>query len=81
VSLALKSIIAQLINLIFVPFVVNYWIKDQKVYGKSSLSDNIFILSITSSIIAPLARLFDPYYMYLAIVKWYKFSPSNSSII
>lgn len=65
ISLAYKSIFAQLLNSIFIPIAVNIYIKDDNVYGQSGLTQDIFILALTNSFIPPLVRLIDPYYIYV----------------
>ena len=67
ISIAIKSVVAQVINSIIVPFLVNYYIKDRDIFGKSGLVEDIFILSISSSLVPPLIRLFDPYNIFLHI--------------
>lgn len=37
VSMAIKSIFAQLVNSIFTPFIVNYYIKDNNLYENGGL--------------------------------------------
>jgi hypothetical protein len=64
-SLALKSIFAQLINSIFIPIVVNVYIKDNNLYNTSGLTEDIFVLAIANSFIPPIVRLIDPYYIFM----------------
>lgn len=64
ISLAYKSILAQLLNSIFIPIIVCVYIKDDNVYGESGLTEDIFILAITGSFFPPLVRLIDPYYIF-----------------
>jgi hypothetical protein len=37
ISIAIKSVVAQVINSIIVPFLVNYYIKDRNIFGRSGL--------------------------------------------
>jgi hypothetical protein len=67
ISIAIKSVIAQVVNSIIVPILVNFYIKDRNIFGKSGLVEDIFILGITSSLVPPLVRLFDPYNIFLHI--------------
>jgi len=70
ISLAVKSIIAQLINSIFIPFMVNYYIKGD-IYGESGLTEDIFILALTNSFLPPLVRLIDPYHIFVQLQAYY----------
>lgn len=56
-SLALKSILAQLINSILTPTIVASLIK-QNLYGIGGLADDIFMLGITNSFISPAVKVF-----------------------
>ena len=67
ISIAYKSILAQLFNSVFVPIMVNSYIKNNNIYDKSGLTEDIFILAITNSLIPPLVRLIDPYYIYVSL--------------
>ena len=67
ISIAIKSVLAQLVNSIFVPVMTNYYIKNQNIFGTSGLIEDIFILGITSSLVPPLVRIIDPYNIFLAI--------------
>lgn len=72
ISIAIKSIIAQSLNSIFVPIMVNYYIKDGNIFGVSGLAEDIFILGVASSFVAPIIRLIDPWNIFLALqYKWY----------
>ncbi len=63
ISLAYKSILAQLINTVFIPIIVNIKIKNN-LYNESGLAEDIFILAIANSLIPPLVRIIDPYYIF-----------------
>ena len=72
ISIALKSVVVMLINSIAVPIIVNYHLKDGNIFGRSGLIEDIFLLGVASSLVAPLVRLIDPYNMLLTIrYKWY----------
>jgi hypothetical protein len=60
-SLAIKSIIAQILNTIFVPFVAAYFIK-KNIYGRNGLIEDVFILAVSNSFVPPLVKLIDPYF-------------------
>ncbi len=64
-SIAMKSIVAQLINSVVVPFMVNYYIKEGNIYGVGGLAEDIFVLALTNSLVPPLVRIIDPYYFFL----------------
>ena len=81
ISIAYKSILAQLFNSIFVPIMVNFYIKNNNIYDKSGLTEDIFILAITNSLIPPLVRLIDPYYIYISLRYYYYKQPCNALII
>ncbi len=61
--MAIKSILAQLINSIVIPIFANYFIKSN-LYEKNGLTDDIFLLGITSSILPPILKYFDGAYYY-----------------
>jgi hypothetical protein len=79
-SLAIKSILAQMVNSILIPVISAYYII-QNVYQTSGLVDNIFIMSITNSLIPPILLLLDPYNIYLKILRHIKSSPSKNMTI
>lgn len=58
-SLAIKSILAQMINSILIPVIVAHYIKGD-LYNTSGLVDNIFMMSITGSFVGPALVFFDP---------------------
>jgi len=58
-SLAIKSIIAQMINSILIPVIIAKYIRNE-IYNSSGLVDNIFMMSITNSIVGPTLVFFDP---------------------
>lgn len=69
-SLAIKSVLAQLINSILVPMFANYFIKSN-IYDKNGLADDIFMLGITSSLIPPIMKFVDIGYYIGKIMTWY----------
>lgn len=81
ISLAYKSITAQLLNSILIPIIVNIYIKSDNVYGQSGLTEDIFILAITNSFFPPLVRLIDPYYIFVYLKYNYYNRPRMSSYI
>lgn len=81
ISIAIKSVAAQLVNFITVPLIVNFYIKDRNIFGEGGLIEDIFILAITSSFIPPLVRLLDPYHLFLALRYKYYHNEGNFSAI
>lgn len=79
-SLAIKSILAQLANSILIPIMANYFIK-KNLYEENGLIMDVFILSITNSFVAPLIKIFDPYYLYRIIYAKIKLMPSTCFFI
>lgn len=72
ISISVKSIIAQSLNSIFVPIMVNYYIKDENIFGVSGLAEDIFVLGVASSFMGPLLKLVDPWNIFLGLrYKWY----------
>ena len=65
-----------MVNSILIPVITAYYIKGN-LYEVSGLVDNIFMLSITTSIIPPLLVLFDPYHIFMKIMRCIKSRPSN----
>lgn len=58
-SLAVKSIIAQLINSILIPMMANYYIKGQNIFGRNGLTQDILILGLIYSLVAPITKVLD----------------------
>jgi hypothetical protein len=79
-SLAIKSIAAQVLNTIFVPFVAAYFIK-KNVYGPNGLIEDVFILAITNSFVPPLVKIIDPYYYLRLLYANFKLQPSKNEYI
>lgn len=77
-SLALKSTLAQLINSILIPMIVNYFVKS-KIYEAGGLAEDIFMLGITNAFISPAIKIFDPSFIINRLLKWYKSKPSKRS--
>ena len=79
-SLAIKSVLALLINSILIPIIANYYIK-HNVYDKNGLADDIFMLGITNAFLAPALKYFDSYYLYTRIMAAKVKNPSKYYII
>jgi hypothetical protein len=76
-SLAIKSIVAQMINSILTPVITAYYIKtDTGIYQTGGLVDNIFLMSITHAIIPPVLVLFDPYHFLMKLMRAFKSTKS-----
>ena len=69
-SLAMKSILAQLINSILIPMVVARYIK-KDIYSDNGLAADIFMLGLTNSLIPPVLKIFDIGYIISRIKKSY----------
>lgn len=65
-----------MVNSILIPVITAYYIK-KKIYETSGLVDNIFMLSISTSIVPPILLFFDPYNLFLKFKRWYKSKPCN----
>lgn len=70
-SLAVKSIWAQLLNSIAIPFFANFMIENKNIYGKNGLSSDVIYLALTNSFLPPLTKLIDPYFRYISIRAFY----------
>lgn len=75
-SLAIKSVLAQLINSILIPMIVNTLIK-QKVYERGGLADDVFMLGVTNSFVSPVLKIFDIGFIINRLMKWFKTKPST----
>ena len=58
-SLAIKGIMAQMVNSIAIPVIVAQYIA-KNIYQTSGLADNIFMMSFTNALIGPILLFFDP---------------------
>ena len=67
ISIAIKSVVVQLINSIAVPISVNYYLKDSNIFGPSGLCEDIFILALATSFMPAIIKLIDPYNILLII--------------
>jgi hypothetical protein len=75
-SMGLKSVVAQLVNCIFIPICTNYFIK-QNIYYENGLVSDVFVLSITNSFVYPIAKAIYPsFILYFCWAKW-KLLPAN----
>ena len=75
-SLGFKSTLAQLINSILVPMIVNALIK-QKIYDQNGLAADVFMLGMTNAFIGPALKVFDIGYIINRLLKWLKSSPNR----
>ena len=73
-SLAIKAVVAVLINSILVPILVNYFFKEN-LYGVNGLADDVFYLGLTNSFLSPALKIFDIYYFFTRFWRWYKDTP------
>lgn len=80
-SLAVKSIFAQMINSILIPVITAYYIKTTTgVYQTGGLVDNIFMMSITNSIVPPFVIFVNPTYLISKLIRFIKSRTSNHSL-
>jgi hypothetical protein len=75
-SLAIKSIMASLVNSIATPMLTSYYIK-QNIYQKNGLADDIFMLGITNALVPPIMKILDVGYFISSFMKWFKDSPAK----
>ncbi len=75
-SLALKSVLASLVNSILIPIVANKFIKNN-LYEKNGLADDIFMLGLTNAFVTPILKYIDGGYFFSKFMKWRKKKPSN----
>ena len=81
-SLAVKSILAQVINSIAVPIVANYLIEDKNLFETNGLATEVIYISILGSFLPPLLKIFDPYYFFLRLKsKFYRESIKNQLLM
>jgi hypothetical protein len=81
-SLAIKSILAQMINSILTPTITAYYIKTNTgVYMAGGLVDNIFMMAITNSIVPPILVLLDPLVIVSKLIRCIKSRKSNCLLI
>lgn len=74
--MALKSIIAQLINSIGIPIVANYFIREN-IYGNEGLVYDVFVLSFTNALVPPIAKVIDLPYRCCQLYAKYMSRPKN----
>ena len=75
-SLAVKSILAQMVNSIVIPVITAYKIKNN-VYSTSGLVDNVFMLGVSMSLVGPIVVLIDPYNLFMKVLRCLKSRPST----
>lgn len=66
-----------MINTIFTPIMVNYFIEDQNLYGIDGLAEDVFYLGITNSFLTVAVNILDPEYYFKKIYAWYSKKPKN----
>lgn len=74
--MAIKAIIALILNSIAIPILVNYFL-EKNLYGVNGLAYDIFYLAITNSFLSPLIRIFDVEFIFFRLVSWYQNRPSQ----
>lgn len=73
-SLAIKSILAALINSILIPIIVNFYIKVD-IYGENGLASDVFMLGLTNSLLPPILKIIDTSYIINRLMKWWASRP------
>ena len=66
-SLVKNSVFFQLLNLIHIPILTNFYIKEENIYLAIGLVEDIFILAITNSLVPPIMKMIDPYNIFTRI--------------
>ena len=69
-SIGVKSILAVLVNSIAVPLVVNKIITDN-LYGVDGLADVVFFQALTSALLTPVLKVFNPSYIIYRVKRWW----------
>ena len=75
VSVAVKSVVAELINSIATPIILEYIASGGKIFAKVGIIENIFVLGITTAFMPPLLRFTDPVYLLFLLRRWYFSDP------
>ena len=70
-SLAVKTILAQVINSIVVPLIANYFIEWRNLYQPNGLATDVFYISIINSFLPPLLKIIHPSYCLLRLQSHY----------
>lgn len=73
-SLGFKPVLALLVNSIFIPIMVNYFLKSN-LYGVNGLASDIFFLGLTNAFLSPALKIFDMYYWFTRVMAWYQNKP------
>jgi hypothetical protein len=74
ISLAIKTTMAQIINSILVPVIVNVYY-EKNIYYKNGLVYDVFFLTITTSLVPPILQLLNFGYLIGKFIAWYKKRP------
>jgi hypothetical protein len=77
--MALTVGLFELLNVIGVPLTAIY-ISKRNLYGENGLSTDIFFIGLFN-IFTPLARLLDPYYIFLNARNWFYSQPGKFLLI
>lgn len=76
ISVHIKTVLAQLINSIFIPIIVNYFIKEN-IYAENGLIQDIFIFGIALALVYPLGKFINPAYLVRYFYARWKLWPTN----
>jgi hypothetical protein len=78
-SLALKVIFAQLMNMVLVTFLANYFIKGRNsLYSAGGLIEDVFFVAVSNALVSPILRIVDFGYYIKKIMIKFKDRPGNS---
>lgn len=70
-----------MVNTILIPVISSYYLKDQNFYYVNGLVDNIFMLSISISIVPPIVLLINPLNLFTKIIRCIKSRPGTFTFI
>lgn len=70
-----------MVNTILIPVVSSYYLKDKNFYYVNGLVDNIFMLSISLSIVPPIVLLINPLNLFTKLVRCINSRPCTFILI
>lgn len=80
ISLALKSIMAQLMNSVLVPLITNILVK-KNVYNENGLIFDVFSLGLTNALIPPILQFVNIGHIINRFMSWFMSRPCKLSAI
>ena len=75
-SVVLKIVVTQLINSVVFQIIVTRFIK-KNIYEQGGLTDDVFYFALINSLLPPLVRLINPYYIFKRWQLWRARTPRN----